>query len=177
MHPGLNDFPAEQNPQAARNGVLCIQAAARQLEAFPEIGKPLGDGRRELFTAFGAGAYVLRYQLEESGQPVVSGSGIRGSGWKADLPGLPDQNEEVGRAGNLCQFPLAQSSESEPAPVNSFQPFRQSHRNGPPSPMHHVVSEHPQPSSTCRQNGARNLESTTIDPVSSHPKLMDSALL
>ena len=67
----LNDFLAEKNPQAARNAVLCIQAAARQLESFPEIGKPLGDGRRELFAAFGAGAYVLRYRLEESGQPVV----------------------------------------------------------------------------------------------------------
>lgn len=67
----LNDFLAGKNPQAARNAVLCIQAAARQLESFPEIGKPMGDGRRELFAAFGAGAYVLRYRLNESGQPVV----------------------------------------------------------------------------------------------------------
>lgn len=67
----LNDFLAGKSPQAARNAVLCIQAAARQLENFPEIGKPKGDGRRELFAAFGAGAYVLRYRLNESGQPVV----------------------------------------------------------------------------------------------------------
>ncbi|MCP5279651.1 MAG: type II toxin-antitoxin system RelE/ParE family toxin [Thiobacillus sp.] len=67
----LNDFLAGKSPQAARNAVLCIQAAARQLETFPEIGKPMGDGRRELFAAFGAGAYVLRYRLNESGQPVV----------------------------------------------------------------------------------------------------------
>ena len=67
----LNDFLAGKNPQAARNAVLCIQAAAHQLECFPEIGKPLGDGRRELFAAFGAGAYVLRYRLKESDQPVI----------------------------------------------------------------------------------------------------------
>lgn len=66
-----NDFLAAKSPQAARNAVLCIQAAARQLEQFPEIGKPLGDGRRELFAAFGAVTYVLRYRLQESGQPVV----------------------------------------------------------------------------------------------------------
>ena len=67
----LNHFLAAKSPQAARNAVLCIQAAARQLESFPEIGKPLGDGRRELFAAFGAGAYVLRYRLGENGWPVV----------------------------------------------------------------------------------------------------------
>jgi plasmid stabilization system protein ParE len=67
----LNDFLAEKNPQAARNAVLCIQAAARQLESFPEIGKPLRDGRRELFAAFGAGAYVLRYRLETGSQAVI----------------------------------------------------------------------------------------------------------
>lgn len=67
----LYDFLAEKDTRAARNAILCIQAAARQLEFFPEIGKPMGDGRRELFAAFGAGAYVLRYRLEQSGKPVV----------------------------------------------------------------------------------------------------------
>lgn len=67
----LYDFLAEKNPMAARNAAVCIQAGARQLESFPEIGKPLGDGRRELFVAFGAGAYILRYRLDDSGQPVV----------------------------------------------------------------------------------------------------------
>ena len=67
----LHRFLADRNPQAARNAVLCIRAAARQLEAFPEIGRPLEDGRREIFAAFGAGAYVLRYRLDAQGQPVV----------------------------------------------------------------------------------------------------------
>jgi len=66
-------FLFDKNPQAARNAILCIQAAARQLESFPEIGRPMPDDsrRREVFAAFGAGAYVLRYRLNETGQPVV----------------------------------------------------------------------------------------------------------
>ena len=69
----LHDFLSEKSPRAARNAVLCIQAAARQLEDFPEIGRPMGDrsGRREVFAAFGAGAYVLRYRLAESGPVVI----------------------------------------------------------------------------------------------------------
>ena len=67
----LHRFLADKNPRAARNAVLCIQAAARQLEAFPEIGRPLGDGRREVYAAFGAGAYVLRYRLADARGVVV----------------------------------------------------------------------------------------------------------
>ena len=68
----LHTFLFDKNPQAARNAVLCIQAAARQLEIFPEIGRPMhDDSRREIFAAFGAGAYVLRYRLNEAGQPAV----------------------------------------------------------------------------------------------------------
>lgn len=69
----LYDFLSRNSPQAARNAALCIQAAARQLEQFPEIGKPLRDrsGRREVFAAFGAGAYVLRYRLDDAGPVVI----------------------------------------------------------------------------------------------------------
>lgn len=37
----------------------------------PEIGKPMNDGtgRRECYLPFGAGAYVLRYQLD--GEAIV----------------------------------------------------------------------------------------------------------
>lgn len=69
----LYDFLSDKNPQAAHNAVLCIQAAARQLEDFPEIGRLMADGsgRRGIFAAFGAGAYVLRYRLDAGRQPVV----------------------------------------------------------------------------------------------------------
>ncbi|MDO9226626.1 MAG: type II toxin-antitoxin system RelE/ParE family toxin [Pseudomonadota bacterium] len=68
----MHDFLAEKNANAARNALRCIQVAARQLELFPEIGRPMPDrNRREIFAAFGAGAYVLRYRLDELGRPVV----------------------------------------------------------------------------------------------------------
>lgn len=53
--------------------MLCIQAASRQLESFPEIGRPMPDDgqRREVFAAFGASAHVLRYRLDTRGQAVV----------------------------------------------------------------------------------------------------------
>ena len=68
-----HDFLSRKDALAARNAALCIQAAARQIESFPEIGKPLEgpNGRREVFAAFGAGAYVLRYRLTDEGPVVI----------------------------------------------------------------------------------------------------------
>ena len=69
----LYDFLAEKHLQAAQNAIGCIQAAANILEQHPEAGKPMDDdtGRREIFAAFGAGAYVLRYRLNAQGDRVI----------------------------------------------------------------------------------------------------------
>lgn len=69
----LYGFLTEKNPQAAKDAVLCIQAAAIRLERFPELGAPMddGSGRRQAFAAFGAGDYVLRYKLDHQGNPVI----------------------------------------------------------------------------------------------------------
>lgn len=69
----MYDFLVENNPAAARNAVVCIKAAAGQLVQFPEIGRSMEDdsGRREMFAAFGAGAYVLRYRMNAQGDAVV----------------------------------------------------------------------------------------------------------
>jgi len=69
----LHAFLAEKHPAAARNAVVCIKAAAQRLEQFPEIGRRIDDdsGRREIFAAFGAGAYVLRYRLADADTVVV----------------------------------------------------------------------------------------------------------
>jgi toxin ParE1/3/4 len=59
--------------QAATKATSCILRGAALLKTSPRIGRPMPDetGRRELFVAFGAGAYVLRYMLEDSGTVVV----------------------------------------------------------------------------------------------------------
>jgi plasmid stabilization system protein ParE len=69
----LYAFLAGKNAEAARNAVLCIKAAAQQLEQFPLIGRRMDDEteRREIFAAFGAGAYVLRYRPDAQGNVVV----------------------------------------------------------------------------------------------------------
>ncbi|MHB1591802.1 MAG: type II toxin-antitoxin system RelE/ParE family toxin [Sulfuricella sp.] len=69
----LFDFLAEKNPLAAADAICCMQAAAVRLEKFPELGAPMGDDtrRRQVFTAFGAGDYVLRYRLNQNGDPVI----------------------------------------------------------------------------------------------------------
>jgi plasmid stabilization system protein ParE len=61
----LHEFLKHKNPDAASRAVDLLLAGADRLLNFPEIGKPLGDElkRRELYLAFGAGAYVLRYIL------------------------------------------------------------------------------------------------------------------
>ncbi len=50
-----------------------ILEGARLLKSAPEAGRPLKDdtGRRELFLAFGIGAYVLRYKLDVAGTVVI----------------------------------------------------------------------------------------------------------
>lgn len=63
----------QKSPEAARRAAQTILDGARTLELAPEAGRPMGDdtGRRELFLAFGAGAYVLRYRRDPSGNVVV----------------------------------------------------------------------------------------------------------
>lgn len=68
----LYDFLAERNPEAARRAAVAIKAQARQLEQAPESGSPMDDGeRRQVFLAFGAGAYVLRYRRNREGDVVI----------------------------------------------------------------------------------------------------------
>ena len=62
----LHTFLKEKNPRAARQALEAIRAGARELEAHPQLGRPMNDetGRRELFIPVGRQGYVLRYMLD-----------------------------------------------------------------------------------------------------------------
>ena len=67
----LRSFLEGKNAPAAARAAQTLRDGAKQLAAFPQIGRPMNDdtGRRELILSFGAGAYVLRYIIE--GETVV----------------------------------------------------------------------------------------------------------
>jgi plasmid stabilization system protein ParE len=69
----LYDFLAEKSPSAAQRAAKAILSGAKLLETAPEAGRPMNDDtrRRELFVAFGAGDYVLRYKIDAAGTTVV----------------------------------------------------------------------------------------------------------
>lgn len=60
----LRDFIEPHNPKAARRSSEKIRKATKLILDNPAIGTKI-EGRedRELFTAFGQGGYILRYQI------------------------------------------------------------------------------------------------------------------
>ncbi|MFZ5467963.1 MAG: type II toxin-antitoxin system RelE/ParE family toxin [Myxococcota bacterium] len=69
----LESFLRQKNPLAAADAIDCIQQAARMLERFPRSGRLLANHppHREVFAAFGIGAYVLRYRLDDSDKVYI----------------------------------------------------------------------------------------------------------
>ena len=67
----LHAFLRGVSPDAARRASAAILEGADKLQEHPRMGRPLDDGRREWFIPFGVGAYVLRYRLDDEGNPVV----------------------------------------------------------------------------------------------------------
>ena len=59
---------ADKNLISANHALQRILDATINLEDFPEIGRPMGDGtfRREFFIPFGVSKYVLRYRLTDT---------------------------------------------------------------------------------------------------------------
>lgn len=62
----LRDFLYSKDTKAATTAMSVIYSAVSRLESTPQIGRPMQDGtkRRELIVPLGAGAYVIRYVLE-----------------------------------------------------------------------------------------------------------------
>jgi len=69
----LHSFLKKKNPLAAKKAIRAVRKGAKQLQDYPEAGRPMGDrtGRRELFVAFGIGGYVLRYMLDEKTVVII----------------------------------------------------------------------------------------------------------
>ena len=64
----LHEFLRGKDIEAAHQCVFTILKGMKLLKASPRIGRPISDEmrQRELFMSFGAGAYVLRYRLNDA---------------------------------------------------------------------------------------------------------------
>jgi plasmid stabilization system protein ParE len=69
----LHQFLYTKDEAAARRAAASIAKATKSLATTPKLGRPLVDGtaRRELAVRFAAGAYVIRYILDENVVLVV----------------------------------------------------------------------------------------------------------
>ncbi len=70
----LYQFLYDKDVSAASKEATVILHGAQLLGTTPHIGKPMPDesGRRELFMAYGAGSYVLRYmQLKDDAVVII----------------------------------------------------------------------------------------------------------
>ena len=75
----INDFERQyyflldKDAFAAQNATNILLKGIDLLKDTPRIGRPMPneDDRRELFLAFGAGAYVIRYKLESPEEVVI----------------------------------------------------------------------------------------------------------
>ncbi|MGR4865796.1 type II toxin-antitoxin system RelE/ParE family toxin [Caulobacter sp. LARHSG274] len=57
----LRKWLAERTPSAAKRATETILASAETLADFPERGRLVRGGRRELIVPFGSAGYVLQY--------------------------------------------------------------------------------------------------------------------
>lgn len=65
-------FLLEKDVSAAHKATRNILDGANLLKVSPRLGRLMPDDtRRELFMAFGAGAYVIRYKLETGNTVVI----------------------------------------------------------------------------------------------------------
>jgi plasmid stabilization system protein ParE len=67
-------FLLDKDAQAANKAASNIIDGSDLLKTSPRIGRPMSDNgdRRELFIAFGAGAYVIRNKLETKDIIVIT---------------------------------------------------------------------------------------------------------
>lgn len=69
----INSFLVSKNPDAASRALNIIVNATRNLQDYPDLGKPYeGDiAFRELFVPFGARGYMIHYRLDQNAVVIV----------------------------------------------------------------------------------------------------------
>jgi len=69
----LFKFLEDKNPAAVARAAQALIKGADFLTDYPQAGRPMNDGtgRRELFIPFGAGAYVLRYIVDQDTVVII----------------------------------------------------------------------------------------------------------
>ena len=69
----LSDFIASQSVPAAKKAVQEILRGVKQLEDFPELGRPWEQDHqfRELVIPFGARGYIVRYIVEANKVVII----------------------------------------------------------------------------------------------------------
>lgn len=69
----INAFLAEKNPDAASRALNTIVNATKNLQDYPELGKPYESdiAFRELFVPFGARGYMIHYRLNMDDVVIV----------------------------------------------------------------------------------------------------------
>lgn len=66
---GIHEYVAEFNPLAAQRLALRLMNAGDSLDLFPERGRPIGSGRRELLSVK---PYVIRYRIRHGDVEITS---------------------------------------------------------------------------------------------------------
>jgi plasmid stabilization system protein ParE len=59
----LEAFIAAESRRQAARAIARILRGLRNLQRFPELGKDVGDGFRQLILRHGKGGYVIRYRV------------------------------------------------------------------------------------------------------------------
>ncbi len=69
----INTFLAEKNLEAASRALNAIISATRNLQNYPEIGKPYEEDihYRELHVPFGVRGYVIHYRLVDDTAVII----------------------------------------------------------------------------------------------------------
>jgi plasmid stabilization system protein ParE len=59
----LEEFIASESRRQASRAIARILRGLRNLENFPEMGRDVGEGCRELVLRYGKSGYVIRYRV------------------------------------------------------------------------------------------------------------------